>query len=222
MFSTNTVQTSRKKEGVNINSSWGFFFFFKIFTSRPLNWSVFSHTNCCLCAIKECYKCCLFSFWVHKNWFTISWKVYFKVAARRKLHAFISPTINNCEPCTWNMPLKLRGMQFIFMFDFSTQPHLAIQTLMTSDWAAIFTSVGWQTVLIVCVYTIETFPSWMRSLGLVCDKGIDSKRCSIASLCHRHVVEWRRRERLNAPLQSQVRSPTGSVYIFKCYHSKFF
>lgn len=108
----------RKREGININP--GYF----LSKSAPLDLlteAFFSLANCCLCAIKECYSVSFHSFWVHENWFMISWKVYFKVAARRKLHAFISPTIHNCEPCTWNMPLKWRGMLFIFIFDFSTQ-----------------------------------------------------------------------------------------------------
>lgn len=121
------------------------------------------------------------------------------------------------------------------MFDFSTQrppatsrsPNIDDLWLSCHFHACVLTDCAY----CVCLYTIETFPSWMRSLGLVCDKGIDSnlesKRCSIASLSLRHVVEWRDRERLNVTLQTwtlkrEVRSPTASVEIFWGFSFRIF
>lgn len=112
----------RKREGININPGY---FVSKSALLDLLTEAFFSQANCCLCAMKECYSVSFHSFWIHVNWFTISWKVYLKVAARRKLRAFISPTIRNCEPCTWNMPLKWRGMLFIFMFDTAAAGHIS-------------------------------------------------------------------------------------------------
>lgn len=129
------------------------------------------------------------------------------------------PAVHNREPGTWNLfpALKAKCEGSCYSYSCLTSPrcgrtsHLAVRTLMTSDWAAIFMSVGWQTALIVCDYTIETFPSWMRSLGLVCDKAIDSnlesKRCGTDSLCHRHEIQRDSPER-------QVRSQTGNAQIF--------